>query len=120
MEIMKAEKLVRRLMNKHGLIKWDIELVDSEQFAAACRTDYFHYRTKLSFGTIILNRACMRAYNEFQITQVALHEIAHALVDPRLAGEDGGHGLAWEAKARELGYVFGPRLNSSFPIPEGV
>lgn len=120
MEINKAERLTRKLMNKHGLVKWDIKVEDTTDFAAACLTKNFAYDTKKSTGTIYLSRPYMIPMTDFQVRQVVIHEIAHALVDPRLAGEKGGHGLAWEAKARELGYVFDDTMNSSFPSPVHV
>lgn len=41
-------------------------------------------------------------FEDDEIHQVLLHEVAHAL-----AGADAGHGASWRSIARELGYVGG-------------
>lgn len=54
---------------------------------------------------ITVSRHLAARFDDDEIHQVLLHEVAHAL-----AGTRAGHGAAWKAVARELGYV-GSRLH---------
>jgi predicted SprT family Zn-dependent metalloprotease len=54
---------------------------------------------------ITVSRYLAARYDDDEVHQVLLHEVAHAM-----AGTRAGHGPAWKATARELGYV-GKRLH---------
>ena len=54
---------------------------------------------------ITVSRHLAARYDDDEIHQVLLHEVAHAMAGPRA-----GHGPRWKATARELGYV-GKRLH---------
>ena len=51
-----------------------------------------------------MSRHFAERYDDDEIHQVLLHEVAHALAGPKA-----GHGPQWKAVARDLGYV-GKRL----------
>lgn len=51
---------------------------------------------------ITVSRYLAARFDDDEIHQVLLHEVAHAL-----AGPAAGHGAAWKAIAREIGYVGG-------------
>lgn len=55
---------------------------------------------------ITVSRYLAVRYEDDDIHQVLLHEVAHAL-----AGPDAGHGVAWKRVANELGYVGGRLLD---------
>lgn len=78
------------LMNLHSLIEggWRFELSMHKTFLGMC-----YYDTK----TIAYSSHFLNAPSE-TITNVVLHEIAHALVGP---GE--GHSEVWKAVARQIG-----------------
>lgn len=54
---------------------------------------------------ITVSRYLAARYEDDEIHQILLHEVAHALAGPRA-----GHGAAWRRKAEELGYE-GSRLH---------
>lgn len=60
---------------------------------------------------ITVSRHLAERFDDDDIHQVLLHEVAHAL-----AGSKAGHGAAWKRAARDLGYV-GSRLHDG-PIAE--
>lgn len=59
-----------------------------------------------SLHRITVSRYLAARYDDDEIHQILLHEVAHAI-----AGQRAGHGPRWKAVARELGYV-GKRLHS--------
>lgn len=62
---------------------------------------------------ITVSRHLAERFDDDDIHQVLLHEVAHAIAGPRA-----GHGAAWKRAARELGYV-GSRLHDG-PIAEDL
>lgn len=58
-----------------------------------------------STRTITVSRYLAARYDDDEIHQILLHEVAHALAGPRV-----GHGAKWRAIARDLGYE-GSRLH---------
>ena len=54
---------------------------------------------------ITVSRYLALRYEDDEVHQILLHEVAHAL-----AGPDAGHGPKWKSIAREIGYV-GKRLH---------
>ncbi len=60
---------------------------------------------------ITVSRYLASRYDDDDIHQVLLHEVAHAI-----AGTKAGHGATWKAAAKDLGYV-GKRLHDG-PIAD--
>jgi len=89
MRILEVENQARDLMNHHGLEDWSIEFNDTRKQLGACI-----YAKK----RIVLSRSMILHKSPEQVTDVILHEIAHAL-----AGWDAGHGQKWKAIATRLG-----------------
>jgi predicted SprT family Zn-dependent metalloprotease len=76
---------------------WTFAFDSAKTRAGLC--DYTHKRISVS-------RHLAGRFDDDEIHQVLLHEVAHALAGPRA-----GHGPRWKATAAELGYV-GSRLHS--------
>lgn len=89
MELYEVDALARELMAEHGLTDWDFGFD-----RARCRAGLTNHTAR----RITLSRALMALYDEEQVCDTILHEIAHALVGPTH-----GHDAVWSAKARELG-----------------
>ena len=81
-------------MNKHGLIAkgWIFEFDRAQQ-----RLGQTTYHLK----RITVSRYMASHADEEKMTQIALHEIAHALVSPRVKA----HGDEWKAMAASIGYT---------------
>ena len=92
----------RQLMDKHGLQDWSLEFNRSRRQLGAC---------EWSTRRIILSREHAIQKPPELITDVILHEIAHAL-----AGPGSGHGPEWKAIAVRIG----ARPGSCAPEPEGI
>lgn len=94
MELRAARKIVVDLMNKHGLIAkgWIFEFDRAQQ-----RLGQTTYHLK----RITVSRYMASHANEETMTQIGLHEIAHALVGPRVKA----HGDEWKAMAASIGYT---------------
>lgn len=90
----------RELMNKHGLRDWSLEFNRTRRQLGACE-----WATK----RIFLSRKHAVQKPPELVTDVILHEIAHAL-----AGPEAGHGPEWKAIAIRLG----ARPRSCAPEPE--
>lgn len=89
MESDDAYRLIRKLMHQHGVGNWLLA------FRPQMRRHYgrcFRLRR-----TIVISLPMVECNGPTSVTQVALHEIAHALTV-------GGHNPAWQAKAREIGW----------------
>lgn len=82
-----AEALIRL----HLDASWSFGFDNAKRRAGQC--DYTHKR-------ITVSRYLAARFDDDEIHQTLLHEVAHAL-----AGPDAGHGPAWKKIARELGYV---------------
>lgn len=78
-----------QLMSKHGLKGWSFSLDHARQRCGSC-----NYTNKV----ISISRHFVALNSEDEITNVGLHEIAHALVGP---GQ--GHNLAWREMALRIG-----------------
>lgn len=89
MHLKQAKALARRLMNKHGLRKWEFHFSTSRStFGATCH----------AAETIHVSGPLAKFNSRELIREVVLHEIAHALLP-----ETSGHGPRWKKKAKELG-----------------
>ncbi len=93
MELNKAEHLCRSLMNSHGLGYWRFEWDNSLRRFGVCK-----FNRVGILGTIGLSRHLVLLNNEIKVTDVILHEIAHALV-----GRGHGHDAVWKRKCIEIG-----------------
>jgi len=104
-ELIKAEALARGLMTKHGLSSrgWSFKFDNAKNRLGLCN---------FSTTTISVSRYMAGAANEEELTQIMLHEIAHALLADVRNNRGGrvGHGPLWKAKAKEIGYT-GQRLS---------
>lgn len=85
-------------MNQHGLVLWTLKVVNSKSWAGRCTHGFFDLNPRRSFGKIELSIEYMEAFDEYNVVDTVLHEIAHAL-----AGPSEGHGKAWKAIARRIG-----------------
>lgn len=94
MELRAARKIVVDLMEKHGLIEkgWIFEFDRAQQ-----RLGQTTYHLK----RITVSRYMASHADEATMTQISLHEIAHALVGPRVKA----HGAEWKARAASIGYT---------------
>ncbi len=72
---------------------WSFDFDNAKRRAGLC-----DYRRK----RITVSRYLAARFEDDEIHQTLLHEVAHAL-----AGHDAAHGPAWKRIARELGYVGG-------------
>jgi predicted SprT family Zn-dependent metalloprotease len=106
MQEKQARLLARKEMNQNGLSHWSIKLGNGKRQGGLC--NYTEKYIQLSRYMISLN-------DEETVHQIILHEIAHALTDPR-----DNHGPRFRRVARSLG-VRGPFLNAcgNFHTPEG-
>lgn len=84
-----AEKLARALMRLHGLRDWQLTFEWTLDYYGCCETVE---------KTIYLSEQFIEVCDASSITDVVLHEVAHALV-----GDEHGHDAVWKAKAREIG-----------------
>ena len=81
------------LIGMHLDRSWSFGFDNAKRRAGAC-----NYRDK----RITVSRYLAARFDDDEIHQVLLHEVAHAL-----AGHDAAHGSAWRHIARELGYIGG-------------
>jgi predicted SprT family Zn-dependent metalloprotease len=88
MELDRAYRLARELMDWHGLQEWDL-LFDY----AVSRFGQCSYSQK----RIALSKALVELNCEAEVKDTVLHEIAHALTP------NAGHGQEWKKVARSIG-----------------
>ena len=84
-----AEALIRLHLDE----SWSFGFDHAKRRAGQC--DYARKR-------ITVSRYLAARFDDDEIHQILLHEVAHAL-----AGHKAGHGPAWKKIARDLGYVGG-------------
>ncbi|UNX55037.1 SprT-like domain-containing protein [Georgenia sp. TF02-10] len=89
MELAEVRRMGTALLAEHGLAGWRVALDGARVRAGSCR-----YAER----TITLSRHLMALYDDAQVRETLLHEIAHALVGP-----EHGHDAVWRAKARAIG-----------------
>lgn len=89
MELADVRRLGLALIAEHGLVGWRLELDRARRRAGICR-----YEQKV----IGLSAPLMRLYDEAEVRETVLHEIAHALAGPRAQ-----HGPKWRAIAHRIG-----------------
>lgn len=99
MELTEAKRMARELMKEHGIGHWKLSWMDERHTAGTCQTEQWSRHPKASYGHIKLSRTFFEYFDVLEARDTILHEIAHALTDPKLPG----HGRIWKAKARSIG-----------------
>lgn len=99
MDLKEAKKMARELMYEHGVGHWKLSWMDERHTAGSCLTKKWSKRPSASYGHIKLSRVFFEYFDVLEARDTILHEIAHALTDPKLPG----HGAVWRAKARAIG-----------------
>ena len=89
MELNRAEKMSREMMDEHGLTDWKFAFDRAKRRFGLCR--YKHRQITASRDLTELN-------SEAEFIDTILHEIAHALVGP-----GHGHNSVWRERAIEIG-----------------
>ncbi|MCH7541855.1 sprT domain-containing protein [Patescibacteria group bacterium] len=89
MEIKKAKKLARDLMDQNGLSDWSLKFDNALLRFGNCRH---------AFRTISLSWRLIRINEEERVRKTILHEIAHAK-----AGKGVGHSAVWRHECLALG-----------------
>ncbi|NEM91157.1 SprT-like domain-containing protein [Galbitalea soli] len=82
---------------------WTFGFDNAKARAGLC--DYSRHRISVS-------RYLAAKYDDDEIHQILLHEVAHAIAGPRT-----GHGAKWKRIGAEIGYV-GARLHDGDPVDE--
>jgi len=106
MELSDVRRLGLALIAEHGLDGWRLELDRARRRAGICRYDR---------RVIGLSGPLMRLYDEAEVRETILHEIAHAL-----AGARAGHGPRWQAIARRIGSTGQRCVSVEAPRVEGA
>lgn len=91
--------LARQELNKHNLRMWQVKFIKSKSFAGQCTTRKWDTNPSHSFGLIELSTDYMDVFSDEDIRETILHEIAHALNNPRSKA----HGPEWKAIALSIG-----------------
>jgi len=99
-----ARRLARNLMIQHHLAAWQLTFMNHNTIAA---------QTTHSTHTITLAVEYAQAYTPDQLTQLMLHEIAHAQRGPTQTPHD----TKWLQTARRLGYLHGATMPAHYPSP---
>ncbi len=89
MSLEEARELALQLMKQHGLEFWRFEFDRAKRRFGSCQ--FATRRITLSKHLVLLNDIEL-------VKNTILHEIAHALVNPRY-----GHNWVWRQKALEIG-----------------
>jgi predicted SprT family Zn-dependent metalloprotease len=89
LDLTEARQLASGLMARHRLTGWRLVFDNAKTRAGVCRYDS---------KEIGLSRPLISLYEVGQVTEIVLHEIAHALAGPRH-----GHDRVWQATARRIG-----------------
>ena len=97
--------LARSLMTAHGVGDWELDLDRARRRAG--QTDHARRR-------ITLSRHLMSLYDEAEVRETILHEIAHARV-----GASHGHDAVWRAEARRIGSSGRRLVDPQAPQVEG-
>ena len=95
-ELSRVRHWADALIRLHLDATWTFDFDHAKRRAGLCN---------FSEKRITVSRYLAGRYEDDEVHQILLHEVAHAL-----AGPAAGHGPKWKATARELGYV-GKRLH---------
>lgn len=99
MELFEAKRMARELMRQHGIGHWSLGWMDERHTAGTCRTLRWNTNPHKSYGEIRLSRVFFTYFDVLEARDTILHEIAHALTDPKLSA----HGREWRRKAQSIG-----------------
>lgn len=99
MELREAKRMARELMREHGIGHWKLSWMDERHTAGTCQTYRWHKDIRRTSGHIRLSRVFFTYFDVLEARDTILHEIAHALTDPKLPG----HGTEWRKTAQEIG-----------------
>ncbi|GIF23732.1 putative SprT family Zn-dependent metalloprotease [Actinoplanes tereljensis] len=89
MDLTEAGQLAAGLMARHRLTGWRLVFDSAKTRAGVCRYD----RKEIGLSGPLIS-----LYDVDRVTDIVLHEIAHALAGPRH-----GHDRVWKATARRIG-----------------
>jgi predicted SprT family Zn-dependent metalloprotease len=112
MDINKVKELARTTMDTHGLRAWTLKMVRSKSYAGMCKTGRWDLNPELSWGTIELSIDFMEVFDHEHALDTILHEIAHALDEPRYKTVKTRYGTrqraihhdeVWRAIAKRIG-----------------
>ena len=113
MDINEALRLARSKMDEHKLYRWNLKLIESLSVAGTSQTRLWNLKPELSSGTISLSRQYFEGFDHKNALNIILHEIAHALDEPRyktVKTQYGGkkrvaihHDTVWKSIARRIG-----------------
>lgn len=104
MNVKAARRLARNLMIEHGLAVWRLDFMNHDSIAGLTT----HSERKISLAV-----EYAQAYTPEQLTQLVLHEVAHALRGPATVSHD----VKWLQTARRLGYLHGETMPVHYPRP---
>jgi SprT protein len=102
MNLNTTQWLAESLIKEHGLDGWTFKFDNARKRGGVCV-----YNTR----TISMSRYLVPMWEEEQVRNTLLHEIAHAL-----AGHAAGHGPQWARIAREIG-CNAKRTHSNATVP---
>jgi predicted SprT family Zn-dependent metalloprotease len=121
--------LARTEMNKHGLVHWTVQFINSKSVAGLCWTRRWNADPARSFGRIELSWDFFEVFEDRDILETIRHEIAHALTDDEYVVIKTGprkgrkrrvvHGATWKANARRIGAVGHRCVRAEAKQPEG-
>jgi predicted SprT family Zn-dependent metalloprotease len=112
MDINEVKTLARTTMNAHGLTQWKLVMIRSKSFAGLCKTGMWNLHPERSWGTIELSIDFMEVFDRKHALDTILHEIAHALDEPRYTTVKTRYGTrkraihhdaVWRAIAKRIG-----------------
>lgn len=107
--------LARSKMDEHGLLRWVLKFKKSKSVAGTCQRARWNLDPKLSGGVITLSKDFMEVFDEKEVMETILHEIAHALTPPGFSP----HGKEWKAIARSIGSTGERCVPKTAPRPKG-
>lgn len=99
MELAKAARLARELMNKHGLENIRFKWSRMKKAYGCCHT--IRIGGKYAIDYISLSKVLTPLSPDEKVKDTILHEIAHAL--DALRNNNVGHGHTWKRICREIG-----------------
>lgn len=100
MKISEVEKIALKLMGENGMHApyWKLKFINRKSVAGRCYKSNWNGKRNAS-GRIELSIPFMEAFDEAEVRETILHEIAHGLTDPRFKP----HGPEWKANAKKIG-----------------
>jgi hypothetical protein len=102
-----AIKLARKLMDKHGLEHWGLEINRSVNTLGLCNT---------TRKTIKLSEHHIKHNSDEEIVETMLHEIAHAFAN-MMWMDNCGHDKRWKQVAKIIGCRPERCLDVAIPVP---